>query len=71
MGTLVLGAVREIHSHDMTVSLPFNMVGVVNLKDVSDPLLELVRKEVEEEEDDDDGKEVRQSLLQVLVAVMG
>ena len=46
-GTLLLGAVREIHNFDVTVSLPYNMVGVVSLSDVSDPLLEMVKREVE------------------------
>ena len=42
----MLGAVREIHTFDMTVSLPYNMVGVVSCNDISDPLVELMKKEV-------------------------
>ena len=47
-GTLLLGAVREMHTFDMTVSLPYNMVGVVSCNDISDPFLELMKREVVE-----------------------
>ena len=62
-GTLLLGAVREIHTYDITVSLPYNMVGVVSLSDVSVPLLELVKREVEDGSDQEVEEEVRLSKI--------
>ena len=59
----MLGAVREIHTYDITVSLPYNMVGVVSLSDVSDPLLELVKREVEDGSDQEVEEEVRLSKI--------
>ena len=44
VGTLILGAVREIGEYDVTISLPFNMVGSVGISDISNPLLKVVQE---------------------------
>ena len=51
VGTLILGAVREIGEYDVTVSLPFNMVGSVGLGDISDPLLRTLQETLAEEKE--------------------
>ena len=49
---LLLGAVREIHQHNIIFSLPFNMFGSVSINNISDTLSSAIRKEVLKDEDD-------------------
>ena len=51
-GTLLLGAVLEIHEYEVIFSLPFNMRGTVAISDVSDPITQLVESEAEREDSD-------------------
>lgn len=44
-GTLVLGAVREVHQFELIMSLPYNLRGCVGIGDVSDPLVAVLRED--------------------------
>lgn len=46
-GSLLLGAVQEIHLLEVLVSLPYNMRGSVAITDVSDVVTELVKAEAD------------------------
>ena len=53
-GTLLLGAVLEIHEYEVIFSLPFNMRGSVAISDVSDPITQLVESEAERGESEEE-----------------
>ena len=52
----MLGAVREIQSYRLVMSLPFNMTGSVNIGNISDPLANLAQQQVDQNEQRDEDK---------------
>jgi len=49
-GMVVLGAIRAINEVDLTVQLPHGLTGYVSMREISDPLAEMVDKYIEQGE---------------------
>ena len=52
-GILLLGCVKEVRDFEVTVSLPFNMQSHLSHAGISDPISEIVAREIEMESEDE------------------